>query len=273
RIRGTRKAEVYNNSFDNTGGIEGGGAQYSIVDQRSGVLLSHHNTATNFVLVPFSMRPFNHRLEYLLNPWGEADGTNLWDQNGALNTSGTADSGGALTMTDGDVTFGTVASGGDLRGYVIRKTTAPCNVPIASVDAVTDVFTTSVPHGLTVTTPATAVSLVNHVGSTPNLMGNYTVSAADTTTTFKLTGVNVTTAGTGGTISSKANACSSGITSNTAHTITYHAAFGAPNMTFVAGETYEIRRINQVFDQPSVSGGTNLGGVALPNVLSFTTPQ
>lgn len=59
-------------------------------------------------------------------------------------------------------------------------------------------ITTSAAHGLAV---GDGVQISGHSGSTPSLNGDWEVASVPTSTTFTLTGVNITTGGTGGTAS------------------------------------------------------------------------
>lgn len=76
RDRGGRCAEVYNNIFTCSGGDQSPAPNCIFWD--SGSLLVHHNTAINYVNL---IRLVNDRSDGSLGYFGQADGTNPWDQN------------------------------------------------------------------------------------------------------------------------------------------------------------------------------------------------
>jgi hypothetical protein len=95
RFRGSRAIQVYGNNFDNPAH-----GMVSMVDLRSGTALICSNKG-NGMSYPNAVQLVNDRILCTFPPWGQADGTNLFDSNIGLAASGTATGGGALTLVDG----------------------------------------------------------------------------------------------------------------------------------------------------------------------------
>lgn len=252
RERGIRAVEVYRNTFDDNDGAGG-----EIVNIRSGVALVHNNTATNWTGTP---RACNVQMQRTLDsfaPWGTVDGINVWDNNTPGNPieTHTVTAWSGLTVTDSSATWDV----DEWKGYFIRKTTAPNNVPIVSVDTVTNQITATA-HGFTT---GDSIHIYNHVGSTPHIIGAYTCTVIDAN---KFTiGVDITVAGTGG-FANKAGSARNGaapIVSNTETVITYNSSFSgaSTDMQFNIGDTFEICSVDEIFDQPGRSGGTLISGL------------
>ncbi len=68
---------------------------------------------------------------------------------------------------------------------------------IVSSTASNERVTTAASHGLL---PGDKVTIAGHTGSTPDINGSWTVAAVPSSTTFTLTGVDITAGGTGGTV-------------------------------------------------------------------------
>lgn len=262
RWRGGTAMEVYGNVFDNTSGT----AVANFSSYRSGTGVVYNNTVNNWASITSSVGLNNERTDNDFDTFGIADGRNPWDNNDTANNphvTGTVSSSGSLTMTDLAKSWTT----NQWTGYVLRKTTAPCNVSISAVDAATDRFTVT-GHAFQT---GDSVFVMGHTGSTPLVQGLYTVTVVDANT-VTLGGVNVTSAGSGGYMSLSVRSstsqpvCSAPIVSNTATALTYTASFngGSQNLTFAANDTYEINKIIAVFDQPGIHGGTSLAGVTNP---------
>ena len=101
--------EVYNNSFTGTN------LNRFIGGSRSGIVLLHHNSISGFQTPVFSLVAYRYR--WAFPTWGGADGTNQWDINSGPYFTGTASSGGNLTVT----VNGAGWSNNQWRGYTVRK--------------------------------------------------------------------------------------------------------------------------------------------------------
>lgn len=256
RPRGAAVVEVYENAFDNTGGTGGG---TTFVGVRSGTVAVHDNNAENWTQITNAANLTNQRMDNDFATFTIADGRNVWDSNDDGNnpyTTGTASgvNNGAGILTDSGKSFTT----NQYRGFVLRKTNAPCNVPITAVNTSNEQFTVT-GHGFST---GNSVYVQSHVGSTPHVQGHYTATVVDANT-ITLGGVNVTSAGSGGWISLSTGGapCSAPIISNTSTTITYGTGGGFGAMSWSVSDTYEINKILAVFDQPGTGGGTTLNGV------------
>lgn len=258
RFRGGYVIEGYNNSFDNTGGP----ASTAPFNLRSGTGVLYNNTAANYTAaLPISTNVID-RSYYPFDPWGTADGRNPWDKNNAGNpfVSGTATSGTALSMTDSGKSWTT----NQWEGYVLRQTSSTCNVPISAINTSNEQITVT-GHGFVT---GDTVIIQGNVGSTPALVGTYTITVVDANT-ITLNTIDITTGNVSGWVSETAStkpACSGLILSNTATTITVAGGFfgSSTNQTFTAGDGYEINRVDQAFDMPGVGDGTDLAGVVKP---------
>lgn len=248
RGRGTRAFEVYANTFTGDGG---GGSL--LVNQRSGSSLIYDNTLTGMTQVA-TIHVINERQLSPYTPWGQADGSNVWDKNvaGGPFESRTASSAGTLTVTVAGASFPNYA------GYSIKKiASGGCHIPIASSTATNPVvFTTSIAHGLS---SSELIYLDNYIGSTPAISGRYVVTVTDATH-FTIP-VNVSVTGTGGTVS-KASVvnCASQIASNTSTVLTFITGIQHPDLTFTAGDTFQIWRVDEALDQPGKGAGALLTG-------------
>lgn len=102
RFRGSRAIEIYNNTFIASGG---GGL---ITNMRSGTGVIYNNTATGYIN-PVVMQFQMDREIASFPPFGQADGTNVWDVNlaGGPFYSGTATSAGSYTVTVSGATWTT----------------------------------------------------------------------------------------------------------------------------------------------------------------------
>lgn len=273
RQRGGRSIEVYENTFDSTSCNSTGS---TILGLRSGSALVYNNTAENWGILTSAVSFTNLRTSDNYGPFGIADGRNTFDLNDDANNpyvTGTVSSAGTLTMTDSGKSWTT----NQWTGYILRNTTAPCNVPITSSNATNEQFTTSAAHGLST---GNRVVIKSHVGSVPAVTGHYAVTVVDSTT-FTVDGVSLTTGGTGGYVSlchasnscsatSGTPTCSSVISSNTSTQLTFLGAQFPSNMSFSAGNTYEINKITEVFDQGGRGGGTDYNGSTTPTVTAAT---
>jgi hypothetical protein len=136
RNRGSRAAEIYNNSFTNPG------TSSIVVNIRSGIVLFHDNTI-NFANTAPRLICGVYRLDSSLTPWLVADGTNPWDSNvpGGPFYSGVASSGAGLTVT----VTGANWTANQWAGYSIKKTsnctTVTCGSHIVSNTATTITYT------------------------------------------------------------------------------------------------------------------------------------
>ena len=264
RQRGGRSHEVYENTFDSNGCDSVGN---TILGLRSGSALVYNNSTTNWSAITAAVSFTNLRTSDNYHPFGVADGRNVFDLNDDANNpyvTGTATSGGTNTMTDSGKSWTT----NEWTGYILRKTTAPCNVAITSSNATNEQFTAT-GHGLNT---GDGVVIKSHTGSTPSVAGNYTVTVVDANT-FTLDTVSLTVGGTGGYVSLRTRSgsqpvCSSSISSNTATQITFFGAQFPPSMTYSGGDTYEIVKILDVFDQGGRGGGTDLTGSTTPLVVA-----
>lgn len=270
RARGTRAIEIYRNTM--IGPFTGN----AYVNLRSGTALIHHNTVTNASINVRSAALVNERCGDSYLPWSSADGVNYWDNNGPSNpvaeyvaTQGNGDGAGTRKV----VVAGAGWAVDEWKGYILRKMVAPYNTSITAVNATDDTLT--IPgHGLAV---SDIIDITNNVGSTPHLMGRFyvhTVVDADTIKLKTTSGgsvVNITVAGTGGYIvpvsgSMGSRTCSGTIVSNTIDTITFAPAIITPtqDMSFVAGDTFEINLVDEVMDQPGKGASDDLNGVNPP---------
>lgn len=116
RCRGTRAIELYGNTFT------GPGSSTELMEIRSGSFLVYGNTFSSYgagALPVGTAKAF--RLTDTFATWGGADGTNTADKNlaGGPFDSGTATSGGSLTMTDTAKSWTT----DQWVGYTLRNTT------------------------------------------------------------------------------------------------------------------------------------------------------
>jgi len=178
RPRGCRAMEIYNNTFNghNLNDFVGG--------SRSGGTLFHDNTITNYWNgVSFTLQ--NYRSFYPFNPWGGADGTNVWDVNepNAFFTGTAAQNSSGTTVTvSGNPNWTT----NQWVGYTLRRTSNICN---------------------------------------------------SNTLNFSI------------------------ITSNTSNTITYYpSCCQTPAMSFCAGDSLEIRKVDHAIDQPGRALGSLISG-------------
>ena len=110
--------------------------------------------------------------------------------------------GGAVGIVEADV-FDGASNAEGLRAeaqYADEMVDVPANagmVAITSSDPSNDRFTTGAAHGRSV---GNSVWIRGHSGSVPAVSGKYTIATVPTSTTFTLTGVDLTTGGTGGTV-------------------------------------------------------------------------
>lgn len=113
---------------------------------------------------------------------------------------------------------------------------------VSSSVASSTVITTALPHGLSV---GDTIEIDGHVGSTPAIGGTYAVVTAPTTTTFTIA-VNVSVAGSGGTV---ARATSTPDLNGT-HTATAidDYTFSVPVIVTVGGEGGTATKISGAFD-------------------------
>lgn len=267
RTRGARVMEVYENTFDNTSGNAG---LQNLIDLRSGGMVAHNNSVTNWAALNYLVSPGNFRLSNDFAVFTIADGRNPWDNNHASNpfvsgTVTTATSCGSTTCTVSD--SGKSWTTNEWSGYVLRQTSTTCNVPISAVNTSNEQITVT-GHGF----QSNDTVYVNaHTGSTPHLQGHYTATVVDANT-ITLGGVNVTVAGSGGYISLSSRGgtgqpvCSSPIISNTATQLTYSVAWSgaAQNMTLASSDAYEINLVTHVLDQPGSGATPDYAGVANP---------
>ncbi len=121
RDRGCRAIEFYNNICNRSTGGPGqpGGL-------RSGNLLFHHNKYTGLVLNNPFVGAWAARMGTAFQPWGLADGANLWDKNDAhgLYARGTALTASVVGETKGSTSFYVAGnlSAYDTGGYSIQNT-------------------------------------------------------------------------------------------------------------------------------------------------------
>lgn len=103
----------------------------------------------------------------------------------------------------------------------------------------------------------------------PNVFFTGTAAAASSGTTVRVSGVNWAPNGWAGyTIRRTSDVCNSGslpfafITSNTANTITYtgNGGYWTPSMSFCAGDTLQIRKVDHALDQPGRARGSLITG-------------
>jgi len=93
RTRSGRAMEIYNNQFIGTD------INKFVGGSRGSTVLFHDNTVTGYWtgLTQFALAVFREFNGF--SPWGGADGTNQWDKNQGPFYSGTATTGGNLTVT------------------------------------------------------------------------------------------------------------------------------------------------------------------------------
>lgn len=260
RTRGEKQKQIYRNIF------QGCNSTNILTNARSGSVYAFDNALAGHTITP-SIVLNNERVASSFFPWGQADGRNEWDENNA----GTPFGASPFTVASSTGTVG--AAGGTVdvtsagwtpnfwRGYTIRKLTAPCNIAITSSDATTNRILAP-GHGLTT---GDAATIVNHVGATPRIGGRYTPVTVIDADYFTF-GVDVTVGGTGGYVSDTTvgnSTCSAQIQSNDADTLTYATDGGysqTVNLTFTAGDTFEITLIDDVFDGPGKGAGSLITG-------------
>lgn len=137
RYRGTRCVDIWGNVFDGTGGT----TDY-IVNFRSGEGYVHGNRIQNYTQAGFSpkVQMGNYRMHFAFAPFGEADGSSAFDSNNAGNpfVTGTATSGGGLTMTDNTKSWTT----NQWAGYSIRNTSISNSVGYYGSQIISNTATT-----------------------------------------------------------------------------------------------------------------------------------
>jgi hypothetical protein len=112
RNRGTRAVEVYNNTFSGTN------RNRFLGGMRSGIGLWHDNNISGYLTGSMVIVLEAYRALFNFDPWGGADGTNPWDLNSGPYYSGSAASGGSLSVT---VSGNPWVTNQWVDGYVIRK--------------------------------------------------------------------------------------------------------------------------------------------------------
>jgi hypothetical protein len=254
RERSGRAFEVYNNSFLDPDSL----GQNLVTYFRGGVQVIHDNTVSGYT-ASANFALLNNRSQDALNaPFGGSDGRNPWDANDAGNpfVTGTASSGGSLSMTDNTKSW----TANQYVGYTVRRTSGK------TVSSLTR-------SGSTCTATATAHgfssgNLVSVFGADQQAYnGIYTITVTDADHfTF---GLNFTpTSPATGTIKAHTGLYFGDITANTATTLTLRDSIyqGNYSMVWAAGETYEINKVTLSMDMAGTSGGSDLGGVDLPSL-------
>jgi hypothetical protein len=252
RDRGVRAIEIYQNIF------VGDNSRSGIAYMRGGVGLIWSNSISgwtadaNFALLD------NRSIEHLCAPFNGADGRNPWDKNNPANPFDTASasSAGRLSVTDSTKRW-TV---NQWTGYTIRRTSGKT---ITSLSRVGNVCTAAcLSHGFA------AGDLVTIFGANQYAYnGIFTVTVVDANTfTFRTEWLAPTPA-TGAIRCCRGNNFAL-INSNTATQILFEGSVynSTRDLSFAAGDTFEINKVDQSFDQVGVSGGSDLGGVDTPNI-------
>lgn len=199
----------------------------------------------------------NRSVEHFNYPINGANGRNPWDKNNAGNpfVTGTCSSAGALTMTDSGKSWST----DQWRGYTLRKTSGKS---VTSITRSGDTATVSCTgHGF-----ANGAVVSIYGAGEYGYNGKHTITVSDANTfTYSLQFLATPATPATGTIIANTNNDFALITRNTATQITFSAA-AFNSMVFLAGETYEINKVDQSFDQCGVTGGSDLGGVDYPTI-------
>jgi hypothetical protein len=244
--------EVYRNTF--TGDDSRGGVCY----MRGGTGLIWSNTISGWTAGACFNLLDNRSTDHENAPFNGSDGRNPWDKNNAGNpfATGTASSAGTLTVTDSGKSW-TV---NQWAGYVVRKTSGKAVSSLTRSGTTCTVTATA--HGFTNNAPVSIYGANQYPYN-----GIFTITVVDANTfTFSMDWTPATPAT--GTIKACIGNNFGAIDSNTGTQLTFadSVASTQKRLVFTAGDTYEINKVDQSFDQCGVTGGSDLGGVDTPSV-------
>ncbi len=254
RERSVRAIEIYNNTF------VGEGTQSTLTYFRGGVGLIHDNTATGYTSSANFALVNNRSQDALAEPFGGSDGRNPWDVNDAGNpfVTGTASSGGSLSMTDSGKTWTT----NQWAGYTVRRTSGKSVTLARSGGTVTATCTA---HGYVT---GDIVSIYGANEQPYNQICDRSASGVQIGVT--VTDANHFTYDIGftpaspatGTILTHKGLYFSDIISNTSTALTLRDSIygGAYTMVWAAGETYEINLVTHSMDMIGRRTGSLLSG-------------
>lgn len=254
---GGRAVEAYLNNVDC-----GNNSNGTLTEARSGAWIIFSNTWTN--CATGGMRLSAYRTNSWYGVFGGADGTNGWDKNvgGGPFLTGTVTSAGSLTFT----VSGAGWTPSDWIGYTVHKTSG--RVSCASVTHNSDVqritytFTCN-SHGLSngskfsVRGANQSQYMTNH-GTAANVTANTFTSQVE----WSQDSVLPTTPATG-TITVAPGQDYGYISANTTDTMTFTGSTYI-DLTFTAGDTFELWRVDKAMHQPCSGQGTTLDGKFMP---------
>lgn len=252
--------EIYNNTITATGARTN--SRSSPIYMRGGVgRIASNNISGWTTSASFSVLD-NRSIEHLNYPFNGSDGRNPWDINNANNphVMGTCSSAGTLTMTDASKNW----TNNFWAGFALRKTGSKS---VSGITRSGDTATATVPsHGFA---NGSAVSIQGAAEYGYN--GKHTITVLNGNQfTYSLQNLATPASPATGTMFATTNNHFALITGNTSDTITFRAA-SFNSATFLAGETYEINKVDQAMDQIGVTGGADLGGVNYPTPSNTQT--
>lgn len=262
--RSTAAVEVYGNDFyqEDVGSF--------VTYYRGGVGLVFSNRIWNVQGISTPLKLLNNRMnDPLFAPYGGADGRNPWDVNNASNPFDTA------TVTSAGTGTATASAKNwtpsQWVGYTIRRTSGKA---VSSVTRSSDTITvTATAHGFS------TGNLVSLFGADqPEYNRLYTITVADANTfTASIAETRPTTPATGTILACLGNHFSE-ITANTSTQITFnqslYVGFGPQyNLTFTAGDTFEINKVDQAMDSAGRTGGSRVADDATPPLPSGWNDQ
>lgn len=245
--RGGRAFEIYENDWID--------CESAIIDIRSGIVLAWGNRSTGTVTPVITLDNDRTRYPYLPAPGATADGTSRYDINepGGPFYSGTATGGTINGGVQGQATVTVTGADWDPDewvGHSVVRTSFPAIDSVGTGNPAT--VNTTTPHGIT---NGGYVVIEGNTGSTPDINGTHLATVVDADTlTIPL---NVTVAGTGGT--ARCVQVASYILDNTTDTITFLTAVDNPavnTMLLVAGDTFDIFKVNEAIDSPGRALGS-----------------
>jgi len=251
RYRGCRAVEIYGNTF-----IAEDASPY-VVNMRSGVAVIYNNDVTGYTATP-RFEVSCQRMNMSFAPWKGADGSNALD----VNQGGGPFGASPFTVTSAGALTASVALAGwtedEWVGYTIKKTSG-ISVSGISGSSSTPTVTTTAPHGLT------TGDIITIQGANQSV---YNISAAITVTgtstfTYSLYEFATPSATVTGTIIAIEGTDFAEIIDNTTTQITFllsgYEVHGY-GLSFTAGDTFQLWKVNQALDQCGVSGGGLISG-------------
>lgn len=253
--RSTAAVEFYGNDFyqENVGSF--------VTYYRGGVGLVFSNRIWGVSGVANCLKLLNNRMnDPLFAPFGGADGRNHWDVNNVGNPFDTATvtSAGTGTATASAESY----TPSQWIGYTIRATSG--KVVTSVTRSVGTITVTATAHGFST---GNLVSLFGADQQEYNRL--YTITVTDANTfTADIAETRPTTPATG-TIKARLGNFFSEITANTSTQITFnqslYVGFGTQyNLTFVAGDTFEINKVDQAMDSAGRTGGSLIATTDTP---------